>query len=210
MAQLDPTKIHVASDAQPVWETQVSFQDTMAEQFRRAPWLMVSVGLHAVALLLLYVLLPAEERRQVAKKVEVAQQAVQPVETPRPIEPPTTTPEPVHEPTEVRETEVADTESSFDRAESDVPSTESSFTSDQWNTAVGLTGGAGGPSGGRRGSRSCRTTHKSFAESIDAGLRWLKNHQDEDGKWDCDGFMKHDVEGEVCDGPGNAVHDVGV
>ncbi|MEO6598218.1 MAG: prenyltransferase/squalene oxidase repeat-containing protein [Planctomycetota bacterium] len=53
---------------------------------------------------------------------------------------------------------------------------------------------------------------EALTASVDAALQWLAEHQDEDGKWDCDGFMKHDdpVVGKVCDGPGNAVHDVGV
>lgn len=46
--------------------------------------------------------------------------------------------------------------------------------------------------------------------AIDAALQWLSKHQDEDGRWDCDSFMKHDTTGDTCDGPGNAVHDVGV
>jgi hypothetical protein len=37
----------------------------------------------------------------------------------------------------------------------------------------------------------------------------LKKHQDEDGSWDADKFMKHD-EGEPCTGPGNGANDVGV
>jgi hypothetical protein len=45
---------------------------------------------------------------------------------------------------------------------------------------------------------------------VDRALHWLRTHQDDDGKWDCDGFMKHDRDGEPCSGPGNAVHDVGV
>ena len=43
-----------------------------------------------------------------------------------------------------------------------------------------------------------------------AGLDWLARHQDEDGKWDCDRFMKHDVAPDVCDGAGKAAYDVGV
>jgi len=41
-------------------------------------------------------------------------------------------------------------------------------------------------------------------------LRWLAAHQDEDGKWDCDEFMKHDPAGDKCDGAGDANHDAGV
>lgn len=52
---------------------------------------------------------------------------------------------------------------------------------------------------------------ETAAASIAAGLQWLAAHQDEDGRWDADGFMKHDQAGAPpSDGPGNAVHDVGV
>jgi hypothetical protein len=47
-------------------------------------------------------------------------------------------------------------------------------------------------------------------EAITAGLEWLRKHQDEDGRWDCAKFMKHDKEGDPCTGPGNPVNDVGV
>ncbi|MCU0866434.1 MAG: caspase family protein [Planctomycetes bacterium] len=62
---------------------------------------------------------------------------------------------------------------------------------------------------------SSRTGHlrdqNVWRPNIEAGLRWLKDHQDEDGKWDCDGFMKHDdAASKICDGQGNAMHDIGV
>ncbi len=47
--------------------------------------------------------------------------------------------------------------------------------------------------------------------SIDAALKWLEAHQDDDGKWDCDGFMKHDnPDSAVCNGDGNETNDVAV
>ena len=50
-----------------------------------------------------------------------------------------------------------------------------------------------------------------WRRNIDAGLQWLKNHQDDDGKWDCDCFDKHDdPSSDVRDGLGNATKDVGV
>ena len=46
--------------------------------------------------------------------------------------------------------------------------------------------------------------------AVDRGLAWLAAHQDEDGRWDCDGFMKHDGDAAVeTAGAGSAVHDVG-
>lgn len=81
----------------------------------------------------------------------------------------------------------------------------------QWSAEARLLGGAGGRYGGRGGGRGGKGGGKSFAAGIDAGLKWLASHQDADGKWDCDGFMKHDAaDSEICNGPGNAVHDVGV
>ena len=47
--------------------------------------------------------------------------------------------------------------------------------------------------------------------AIELGLEWLKVHQDPDGMWDADEFMKHcDESSEICKGAGSAVHDVGV
>ena len=46
------------------------------------------------------------------------------------------------------------------------------------------------------------------AQAVQAGLKWLAAHQDESGRWDADGFMKHD-KGKPTTGPGSAVHDVG-
>ena len=46
---------------------------------------------------------------------------------------------------------------------------------------------------------------------VERALIWLKTHQDKDGKWDADGFMKHDRDGgEICNGPGGAAYDIGV
>ncbi len=51
---------------------------------------------------------------------------------------------------------------------------------------------------------------EALGAAVDAALQWLVAHQDEDGRWDADQFMKHDLKGQICDGPGNPVHDVGV
>jgi hypothetical protein len=211
MAQLDPTKIKVQSNALPVWETEVTFQEMMAERLRAAPWLILSAGIHAVLLLLLWVLIPPEEKKKPINKAEMAIQEDKQVEEPPPPPPPETKPEETPEEVVVTENTVTE-EQSFDQEVSEVTSKESAFDSNQWNSAVGLGGGAGGKYGGRGGGRKGGGGGKSYAEAIDAGLQWLKNHQDEDGKWDCDQFMKHDLAdgGPICDGPGNPVHDVGV
>ena len=213
MAQLDPTKIKVQSNALPVWETEVTFQELMAERLRAAPWFMLSLGIHVVVALLAYVLMPPKKEEKVVNKVEMTQQEETKVEEPPPPPPPETKPEEVTDDVVVTENTVTEqqNEQAFDNTPSDSTSKESAFDSDQWNSAVGLGGGAGGRYGGRGGGGKKGGGGKSYAENIDAGLQWLKNHQDEDGKWDCDNFMKHDdPSSDICDGPGNAVHDVGV
>ncbi|MFN3245038.1 MAG: prenyltransferase/squalene oxidase repeat-containing protein [Planctomycetota bacterium] len=73
---------------------------------------------------------------------------------------------------------------------------------------------SGGRAGGRFGGRLTRRegrAPKATARAVDLGLAWLAEHQDESGRWDSDGFMKHDAgKDTVCDGAGNPVHDVGV
>lgn len=41
-------------------------------------------------------------------------------------------------------------------------------------------------------------------------LAWLARHQDDDGRWDVDGFRRHDPADTPGDGAGNPVHDIGV
>ncbi len=213
MAQLDPTKIHVDSKVVPIWEQEpASFQDIMAEQIRHAPWLMLSIAIHTVLLTLLYLLMPAEQRAKEENRVEMQLQEQKQIEEPPPPPPPEpekeiTKDEPILQDDQIAETTDTPT---FDPV-NDSNMKESAFDSNQWNAAVGLGGGAGGKYGGRGGGRGGGGGGgKATAESIEAGLKWLVDHQDEDGKWDCDGFMKHDTQGEACDGPGNGVHDVGV
>jgi hypothetical protein len=210
MAQIDPTKIKVQSNALPVWETEVTFQDMMAERLRQAPWLILSAAIHVAAGVLLWVILGGEEKKKIEKKIEMQMPEVAQVEEPPPPPPPETKPEEVTEDVVVTEAPTEQTEA-FDNTISESTAKESAFDSNQWNSAVGLGGGAGGRYGGRGGKGGGKGGGKSYAAAIDAGLQWLKNHQDEDGKWDCDGFMKHDdAASETCDGPGNATHDVGV
>ncbi|MBK8100803.1 MAG: terpene cyclase/mutase family protein [Planctomycetes bacterium] len=211
MAQLDPTKIKVESNAVPIWETETSFQDVMAEQLRHAPWLMLSIVLHVIVFGLLYVLMPADNKNAAKNITQVQMNEEQKVEEPPPPPPPEPKKEETKEEPIIQDNEVTEQQNeAFDNVDNNVTSKESAFDSNQWNSAVGLGGGAGGKYGGRRGGRGGGGGGKAQAKAIEAGLEWLKNHQDEDGKWDTDGFMKHDVNGEPCDGPGNPVHDVGV
>ncbi len=50
----------------------------------------------------------------------------------------------------------------------------------------------------------------SSRHAVRLALRWLARHQDEEGRWDSDGFMKHDPDDDKCDGRGGARYDIGV
>lgn len=49
-----------------------------------------------------------------------------------------------------------------------------------------------------------------IAVAAELAREWLAEHQDEDGRWDADGFMEHDPADAKSGGPGSAEFDVGV
>ena len=49
-----------------------------------------------------------------------------------------------------------------------------------------------------------------YRHAVGSALHWLSRHQDDDGRWDADGFMKHDPKADQCDGKGRPLHDTGV
>jgi len=52
--------------------------------------------------------------------------------------------------------------------------------------------------------------NKRTDAAVAKALEWLCGYQDDDGRWDCDGFTKHDPEGDSTGGTGGALYDVGV
>jgi hypothetical protein len=195
-----------------------TFQEILAAQLRHAPWLGVSLTVHGAVFGLL-LLLPPPRPTERASALEMAQNVPETppdIEKPEPPQPP----EPAEaEPRLVDQTDqpVAEVESTGESTveNPDAPPSEkaglSAFDGFGDNTAVGLRGGAAPRWAGTRGSGRPRPPSGAAQEvAIGKGLIWLKNHQDEDGKWDADEFMKHDLEGPRCGGPGNPVHDVGL
>src|SRR5262245_15392152 len=60
-----------------------------------------------------------------------------------------------------------------------------------------------------RAARRDACKNPKVPEAARKGIGWLVAHQDPDGRWDCDQFMKHDPPADPCPGPGSAQHDVG-
>ncbi|MCA8944319.1 MAG: terpene cyclase/mutase family protein [Planctomycetes bacterium] len=184
----------------------------MAAQLRRAPWLALSLALHGLIVLVLLLIPREEPDADSAPQVRLAPTEQAPVidEIPPEPEPEPDIPPVVFDDVPIEEP-ISDVIEKSDIV-SDVENVADAESAFDWtgpNPAIGIGGDAGGkyagrPGGGRRGRRSPTydTTH--------AALEWLARHQDDDGSWDADEFMKHDVEGTACDGAGNPAHDVGV
>ena len=186
-----------------------TFQESMADWLRHAPYLTLSLVLHVIAIAIFLLMPPtliAQEKKALTmapvEEEVIIEEPEEPKEEPKEEEPE----EPILQEVEISEPEVTE-EENFEETE-----IESSFESNQWNVAVGLGGGATGKFSKRGDGRGKLGVGRGrdTAQAIEFGLEWLKAHQDDDGKWDADDFMKHDYDGELCDGEGNPVHDVGL
>jgi hypothetical protein len=213
-ASAPPVRRHCAPAADGV-----PFEALVAERLRQAPTFASSLAAHALALLLLWLLLPAPARATPRHHVEVAAPDPAPVATPEPERMPEVAPEKTDEPVVVdANTPIVDAAPADDAggdAGGDDASTDAHLAADLQHAsgAIGFGPTAGGPYTGRSGRKGPGTTGGGIGAqpSIDAALRWLRAHQDDDGRWDCDGFAKHDDPSlPACSGPGNGVHDVGV
>ncbi|MHC4516617.1 MAG: prenyltransferase/squalene oxidase repeat-containing protein [Planctomycetota bacterium] len=206
--QLDPTQIHVDLYQRPVLEEE-SFQVLVHEALQKTPWLALSLFIHVLAVALVILLMPAPRLEEPALRLAV-QPPEEAVEIEREIPDPPEQ-EPVEpEPADLEPTDV-DVDTPVDDPMDDVSEdSETAFDSEFWNPAVGLGSGAGSLGKKGWGIRGGRRKGGPNLPTIRRGLEWLARHQDKTGKWDCDGFMKHDSQGVPCDGPGNAVHDVGI
>ncbi|MHC5042557.1 MAG: hypothetical protein ACYTGI_09310 [Planctomycetota bacterium] len=192
------------------------FHDAFQRVVRNSPWWLLSAIAHGVALAVLWSIpMPVNGKYTPVIQSSIADKPPEmdeiDVEPPEPVQ----KQEKIDEaPPEDPDVEPADTaevpiEAPLDEGDPDKP-----WTGPSQNTAIGLTGGAGGHGGGKRGSRKTDIKGgdgRTLVNVLD-GLKWLADHQDvrDDGRWDCDDFMKHDPADDKCDGPGSALHDIGV
>ncbi len=213
VAVLSPEVSHKA------WEQDRSFHDILYEWMERAPWLAISLVGHVMFFLLLAVVpwhilekrpdkivhcFPVEKPEPIVE--EVPDEIVEPIEVPESQDEPTLVSEDFIE----NSTDDSNTPSDFPD-EPALFSGEKDFENLDPNLFVLGIGGGSGSKGGRFGDGKGRRKGGSGTQpALDAGLKWLADHQDADGKWDCDEFMKHDPSTDISDGAGRADHDVGV
>jgi len=203
------------------WREQESFQDALYEWMQRAPWLAISGAAHVVIFLILqafpWELFEENHKPDIVASLDMPADSLPEPSEPEPME--EIDPEPVSDepvivemPTDETPVEDPGDFSALDSV-SDFGAEEDSLFNDTGPIGVlGLGGGSkGGKYTGRFGpGRKGRPGGRSTDPSMEAGLHWLAEHQDQDGRWDCDGFMRHDPIDDPCTGPGGSLHDVGV
>jgi hypothetical protein len=187
------------------WEEERTFNDVLYDWLGRAPYLAVAVALHLLAIFLAH-LIDWNTRPVVEEKTIMAGFEPPPIDEIE--DPPPPEPEVVEEPVIVdpviveTTTEVVESEDVTDDMPFDNPNMS--------NVEIGIGGGGGGGSGRRASGR--RQVKAPIQAALRDALEWLKDHQNEAGFWDCDGFMVEcKLPGQpLSDGPGEPYHDVGV
>ena len=202
------------------WEMEETFNDVLYDWMGRAPWLAISAALHVVIFLIIaaipWNLFDNSDEKELKAAIEQPPPPEfedPPEEEEEEIEEEETEEEPIIQDFEVSDHNETDTDEDFESTEGDPDMfANSPFDDKAFNNVIGIGGGAGGKFGGRFGGRrNLKAAGGSgTAQALKDGLEWLKNHQDVDGKWDSDEFMKHDPDNDKCDGPGDPKHDVGL
>ena len=206
MAQPPPQQLVFQHSHVPGGEPE-DFQTQLREAFKKAPWYFISIAFHVVLILILFNMTWSQSVKKEKKiiQAEALPEQVEVIEPPP--EPPEEEPEEIEEEIEdpvVSEEEVEQfQEEQDDRAPLDAP-----FDARNMNDVIGTGGGAGGRGGGKYGRRGGKKGGSAGQRAVEAGLEWLKNHQHPDGFWDCDEFSNQ-CKTNICDGPGNALNDVG-
>ena len=216
----DLQNIHIESSLPKAWEEETTFNDILYDWMGRAPWLAISAVAHVMVFLLLAVIpwsiFSSAGDKSIDAKLDKPPEDVfedpeeeeeEEIEEEEPIE------EPVLKDAEISDHNETDDDQDYESSEGDPDFlSDSPFDDKAFNDVIGIGGGAGGKFGGRFGGRrNLRAAGGSGTEqALKDGLEWLANHQDDDGKWDCDEFMKHDPANDLCEDPGQPEHDVGV
>jgi len=202
---------------------EADFNELFYDQLQKTPWWLISLGSHAVVVLILFAIpfstAPAGGRAQVRSTLDddLLDALVEE------IKPDLLDPNPLDRDEEFTEDPVIKDAklSDHNETDNDLPFEESlghenyisdaPFDGPSTNAAIGIGGGAGGAFGGRGGHRNLKAMGggKKTETAVDLGLEWLKNHQHPDGHWDCDGFEER-CRLNKCGGGGYPLYDPGV
>ena len=175
------------------WEQSHSFNEVLAEQIRKAPYFLLSVAIHGLALLAVAGMIFLQSNESDAPTIEMVAEAPPPeIEEEEPPEEEVVEEiieEPVLQETELEE--VTEMETLEETGDPDFNS-DSPFDSESWNNDIGLGGGAGGKygnRGGRGGGRRGRgsPTEKAVKDAhVARPSRSEKIANDFQAGWQCD------------------------
>jgi len=196
---------------------QESFSDALYQWMESAPWVVISGALHLLALLILaaipWSIFERPEEQIISTHVEAVPEPeiLEPDEPVEEIEPePLTEVVPEVEIDQPVESELFTEENSTTPDGDPTLDSVSPFDSVNPTAIVGIGPGAPPGSAGRFGNGAGGPGRAPGARCVTLALDWLAAHQDVDGGWDAEGFMKHDPAGDRTDGAGYATHDIGV
>lgn len=195
------------------WEHEDSFSDVLGEQLQRAPYVIASVFLHFVlGLIFAGIMVLTTKPKTEPPQLVAAPPPPAPEVDDDPIVDPIIEPEPVIDP-QVVETPLVNPDAKEDLVENGDPDFKSKSPFENPSTSGEI--GIGGPAGGLRGQPGGPGGGGGGAPSeaaVQAGLEWLRDHQNSEGFWDADNFMLEDVYTSAAPstGPGNPVNDVGL
>jgi hypothetical protein len=199
-----------------------TFNEALYGHIKRTPWWLISIGFHGVLVLALFSAAIGPEYSDAIAAVNstVEENLLDPLLEPIKPEIQDKLPEeeierPIDHISEVdapdADHDETDNDQMYDESLGDVGMDDSPFQGPSTNAAIGIGPGAGGAYPGRGGNERLRASGSTTSNrrAVMGGLEWLKNHQDKDGYWDCDGFMEQ-CKVNQCGGPGDAMYDPGV
>ncbi len=221
-----PREEYYEEEYYPPEKEEGGFQGFLNEQLKRAPWWLLSVGIHLSAGLFFWLTASftnydGEKEVEVTSKIEQKPEEEVEEEIERDVfehDKEINTDEPPIEDPVLKDAEVSDhneTDNNEDyessKGQEDAIS-DKPFQGKYWNSAIGIGGGAGGCFGGRFGGKRNLRAYgggRKTESAVMAGLIWLKNHQNPDGMWSTDKFMSNCKAG-TCTGKGSvADYDMG-
>ena len=175
----DFSNLHIETTLPKAWEEEVGFNDMLYEWMERSPWFILSVAIHGVALLVM-VLIPwhlfgAGDDKVIEADIAQApeevfedppEEEIEEIEEEEPIE------EPILKDAEVSDHNETDDDQPFESSEGDPDFlSDSPFDDKNFNSIIGIGGGAGGKFGGRfGGNRNLRAGGRGTEQALKDGL----------------------------------------
>jgi len=206
-------------------EEEAEYQEVAADDWLSQGLWAISIGVHGIVLFIcwLVVIAVSEDKQEILMAIPIQERVEEPYDETKPRDIVKSTKDidsdlpPVEEPVVVKDFEISDHNETDDNEEFQKFKGESTeFLSNQpfkgfgALDTIGIGGGAGGAFGGRFGGRRNLVTRgggsRATESAVEAALRWLKRHQDPDGKWNGPQFSKH-CGGDVCTVPGSRANE---